>query len=213
MTNLTYTHPRTYGKDSKHCRACATTRGVISKYGLNMCRRCFRERATQIGFVKTWTKASATPPVEIDLPWETSDDNPPPKHDAQEKPKNPPKQSNLTEKKKLQESKRVTNIKRSPTKTMTISPEKHSIASAQEGMPETPSKVIPAASIEEMNPKAIKQMSTIPIENHAKVTFEMPSTPQGSDKEVPSTAQPLRLEVLVPSSIGPQVSHYFAQAV
>ncbi|KAF0741110.1 hypothetical protein Ae201684_003678 [Aphanomyces euteiches] len=52
MTNLTYTHPRTYGKDSKHCRACATTRGVISKYGLNMCRRCFRERATQIGFVK-----------------------------------------------------------------------------------------------------------------------------------------------------------------
>ncbi|KAH9084710.1 hypothetical protein Ae201684P_001950 [Aphanomyces euteiches] len=35
-----------------HCRACATTRGVISKYGLNMCRRCFRERATQIGFVK-----------------------------------------------------------------------------------------------------------------------------------------------------------------
>ncbi|KAH9127924.1 hypothetical protein AeMF1_001857 [Aphanomyces euteiches] len=153
---------------------------------------------------KTWTKASATPPVEIDLPWETSDDNPPPKHDAQEKPKNPPKQSNLTEKKKLQESKRVTNIKRSPTKTMTISPEKHSIASAQEGMPETPSKVIPAASIEEMNPKAIKQMSTIPIENHAKVTFEMPSTPQGSDKEVPSTAQPLRHEVLVPSSIGPQ---------
>ncbi|RHY30627.1 hypothetical protein DYB32_006821 [Aphanomyces invadans] len=52
MTNLTYTHPRTYGKDSKRCRACATTRGVISKYGLDMCRRCFRERATQIGFVK-----------------------------------------------------------------------------------------------------------------------------------------------------------------
>ncbi|RQM27638.1 hypothetical protein B5M09_006807 [Aphanomyces astaci] len=52
MTNLTYTHPRTYGKDSKHCRACGTTRGLISKYGLNLCRRCFRERATQIGFVK-----------------------------------------------------------------------------------------------------------------------------------------------------------------
>ncbi|DAZ93033.1 TPA: hypothetical protein N0F65_012991 [Lagenidium giganteum] len=52
MTNLTYTHPRNYGKDSRHCRVCHTTRGLIRKYSLNMCRRCFRERATQIGFVK-----------------------------------------------------------------------------------------------------------------------------------------------------------------
>ncbi|KAJ0404483.1 hypothetical protein P43SY_008803 [Pythium insidiosum] len=52
MTNLQNTHPRNYGKDSRHCRVCHTTRGLIRKYGLNMCRRCFRERATQIGFVK-----------------------------------------------------------------------------------------------------------------------------------------------------------------
>ncbi|OQS05216.1 hypothetical protein THRCLA_02621 [Thraustotheca clavata] len=32
MTNLHYTHPRTYGKDSRHCRTCATTRGLISKH-------------------------------------------------------------------------------------------------------------------------------------------------------------------------------------
>lgn len=52
MTNLQYTHPRNYGKDSRHCRVCHTTRGLIRKYHLDMCRRCFRERATQIGFVK-----------------------------------------------------------------------------------------------------------------------------------------------------------------
>ncbi|TDH68125.1 hypothetical protein CCR75_004210 [Bremia lactucae] len=52
MANLTYSHPRTYGKDSRHCRVCKTTRGLIRKYHLNMCRRCFRERATDIGFVK-----------------------------------------------------------------------------------------------------------------------------------------------------------------
>lgn len=52
MTNLTYSHPRNYGKDSRHCRVCHTTRGLIRKYHLNMCRRCFRERATDIGFVK-----------------------------------------------------------------------------------------------------------------------------------------------------------------
>lgn len=52
MTNLHYTHPRNYGKDSRHCRVCHTTRGLIRKYHLFMCRRCFRERATDIGFVK-----------------------------------------------------------------------------------------------------------------------------------------------------------------
>ncbi|RLN13772.1 hypothetical protein BBJ28_00013585 [Nothophytophthora sp. Chile5] len=52
MANLTYTHPRNYGKDSRHCRVCKTTRGLIRKYHLNMCRRCFRERANDIGFIK-----------------------------------------------------------------------------------------------------------------------------------------------------------------
>lgn len=57
MTNLQYTHPRNYGKDSRHCRVCHTTRGLIRKYHLDMCRRCFRERATQIGFVKVRSPA------------------------------------------------------------------------------------------------------------------------------------------------------------
>ncbi|CEG49284.1 40s ribosomal protein s29 [Plasmopara halstedii] len=59
MANLAYSHPRNYGKDSRHCRVCKTTRGLIRKYNLNMCRRCFRERATDIGFVKYRGKQTA----------------------------------------------------------------------------------------------------------------------------------------------------------
>jgi len=58
MANLTYSHPRNYGKDSRHCRVCETTRGLIRKYHLNMCRRCFRERANDIGFIKVRLKAA-----------------------------------------------------------------------------------------------------------------------------------------------------------
>ena len=44
------THPRTYGKDSRYCRVCRNTHGLIRKYGLDMCRKCFRERYELIGF-------------------------------------------------------------------------------------------------------------------------------------------------------------------
>ena len=47
------THPRTYGKDSRACRVCNNTHGLIRKYGLNICRKCFRERANLIGFKQT----------------------------------------------------------------------------------------------------------------------------------------------------------------
>lgn len=33
-------------------RVCAHQAGLIRKYGLNLCRQCFRERAAQIGFQK-----------------------------------------------------------------------------------------------------------------------------------------------------------------
>ena len=80
MPNLMYTHPRQYGKDSRHCRVCKTTRGtkiapqhsttgLIRKYGLFMCRRCFRERAEQIGFVKVppleWEMRSRIVPITL----------------------------------------------------------------------------------------------------------------------------------------------------
>ncbi|RVD93275.1 40S ribosomal S29 [Tubulinosema ratisbonensis] len=41
-----------FGKGSRHCRSCFTYRGLIRKYELNMCRRCFREYADKIGFKK-----------------------------------------------------------------------------------------------------------------------------------------------------------------
>ena len=44
------THPRLYGKDSRYCRVCRNTHGLIRKYGLDMCRKCFRERYELIGF-------------------------------------------------------------------------------------------------------------------------------------------------------------------
>lgn len=53
MPNKLYlSHPREFGKDSRRCRICLNARGVIQKYDLQMCRKCFRERANVIGFVK-----------------------------------------------------------------------------------------------------------------------------------------------------------------
>ncbi len=36
----------------RKCRICGNTRGLIRKYGLYVCRRCFREQAEKIGFRK-----------------------------------------------------------------------------------------------------------------------------------------------------------------
>ena len=33
-------------------RVCNNTHGIIRKYGLDLCRRCFREYAKDIGFIK-----------------------------------------------------------------------------------------------------------------------------------------------------------------
>lgn len=43
---------REFGKYTKDCIRCGNTRAHISKYGLHMCRRCFREIATKVGFKK-----------------------------------------------------------------------------------------------------------------------------------------------------------------
>jgi len=44
--------PKKFGKATHLCRRCGSTRGVIRKYGLNYCRKCFREVAESIGFKK-----------------------------------------------------------------------------------------------------------------------------------------------------------------
>ncbi|KAG7194358.1 40S ribosomal protein S29 [Scheffersomyces spartinae] len=47
-----FSHPRNFGKGSRQCRVCSSHTGLIRKYGLNICRQCFREKATDIGFNK-----------------------------------------------------------------------------------------------------------------------------------------------------------------
>ncbi len=43
---------RSCGKVLKKCKLCGSYRGHIDSYGLNMCRKCFRDIATKIGFRK-----------------------------------------------------------------------------------------------------------------------------------------------------------------
>jgi ribosomal protein S14 len=37
---------------SPHSRVCTHRAGLIRKYGLDICRQCFREKSADIGFVK-----------------------------------------------------------------------------------------------------------------------------------------------------------------
>ncbi|MFH0896781.1 MAG: 30S ribosomal protein S14 [Candidatus Bathyarchaeota archaeon] len=43
---------RKYGKGSRPCRRCGSFGSVIRSHGLDLCRRCFREVANNIGFKK-----------------------------------------------------------------------------------------------------------------------------------------------------------------
>ena len=44
--------PKKFGKGSRMCRRCGQHDAVIRKYGLNLCRQCFRELAPKLGFKK-----------------------------------------------------------------------------------------------------------------------------------------------------------------
>ncbi|KAG9072250.1 DNA topoisomerase [Linnemannia hyalina] len=54
-SNIWNSHPRGYGKGSRECRVCTHPAGLIRKYGLNICRQCFRENSAAIGFTKVLT--------------------------------------------------------------------------------------------------------------------------------------------------------------
>ena len=43
---------RTTGEMLKKCLRCGRTGAHISKYGLHLCRQCFRENAKELGFKK-----------------------------------------------------------------------------------------------------------------------------------------------------------------
>ncbi|KLO20440.1 40S ribosomal protein S29 [Schizopora paradoxa] len=44
--------PKIFGKGSRQCRKCFHQAGLIRKYGLDLCRQCFRENSKKIGFEK-----------------------------------------------------------------------------------------------------------------------------------------------------------------
>ena len=43
---------RSCGISLKKCKECGRNGGHIQKYGLNVCRQCFREMAKKLGFKK-----------------------------------------------------------------------------------------------------------------------------------------------------------------
>ncbi len=52
--NIWNSHPRKYGKGSRGCRICGHRSGLIRKYGICICRQCFRENAHSTGFKNLW---------------------------------------------------------------------------------------------------------------------------------------------------------------
>jgi small subunit ribosomal protein S14 len=52
MAKLKPRKERKFGKTSHACRRCGQTGPVIRKYGLNLCRQCFRGLARDLGFKK-----------------------------------------------------------------------------------------------------------------------------------------------------------------
>lgn len=43
---------RKHGESTKKCRVCGRTGSHISKYGMDICRHCFRDNALNLGFKK-----------------------------------------------------------------------------------------------------------------------------------------------------------------
>ena len=46
-----YKWPRR-GEVSRKCKLCGREDGLVRKYGLQLCRQCFREKAPTLGFKK-----------------------------------------------------------------------------------------------------------------------------------------------------------------
>ena len=44
--------PKKFGVGSRKCKRCGRYGAHIQKYGMHLCRQCFRDIATEIGFKK-----------------------------------------------------------------------------------------------------------------------------------------------------------------
>ena len=40
------------GEEGRVCRICGRPEGLVRKYGINMCRQCFKRKAKEMGFQK-----------------------------------------------------------------------------------------------------------------------------------------------------------------
>ncbi|XP_035292895.1 40S ribosomal protein S29-like [Cricetulus griseus] len=49
---LYWSHPQKFHQGSRSCHICSNCHGLFQKYGLNMCRQCFRQYLKDIGFIK-----------------------------------------------------------------------------------------------------------------------------------------------------------------
>jgi ribosomal protein S14 len=41
---------REFGANTKRCKHCGNPHGHVGKYGIRLCRRCFRDYANELGF-------------------------------------------------------------------------------------------------------------------------------------------------------------------
>jgi hypothetical protein len=64
-----------------HSRVCTHPAGLIRKYGLNICRQCFREKSADIGFVKVRLITQHTSPQRDTILLSSLDYLPAPYHD------------------------------------------------------------------------------------------------------------------------------------
>jgi ribosomal protein S14 len=46
------TEEKKFQRHKKGCSLCGSQKAVISKYKLNICRRCFKQNAEKLGFKK-----------------------------------------------------------------------------------------------------------------------------------------------------------------
>lgn len=43
-----------FGRGANQCKRCGRKQGLVRKYGIYLCRQCFRELARSMGFEKYW---------------------------------------------------------------------------------------------------------------------------------------------------------------
>ncbi|MCQ4152828.1 MAG: 30S ribosomal protein S14 [Archaeoglobi archaeon] len=51
---MTKTRTKKFGRGANQCKRCGRKRALVRKYGIYLCRQCFREKAMELGFKKYW---------------------------------------------------------------------------------------------------------------------------------------------------------------